>query len=288
MSGPLPQASPPREKRKLMAELFFSFFRKAVINLHSFWEQVIKAMASKARAFVGCRCRHCFVTGDWAAGVLVRSQRKPTRRPREPTRPKNPNLSTLISLNSHFLSPSNLQQLCVARPQHRPMLKIGDDGVQTSEGYIWQLKTAAKDKDGWEASQGKSSMSSTFTRITFIIANKGRIAQNHVCRDAKRYVYRNVKFSQRQQFWNVRLHIYWLYSPRQTYNQPSSIPISLSESVRSRLIHSLDRWHFEPHRLPDEENLACTLLLFEALFRIEGMQEAVPLTMRQCSFSHIH
>lgn len=59
-----------------------------------------------------------------------------------------------------------------------------------------------------------------------------------------------------------------------------SVPTNLSESVRSRLIHSLDRWYFEPHRLPDEEVLACTLLLFEALFRIEGMKEAVPLTMR--------
>ena len=64
----------------------------------------------------------------------------------------------------------------------------------------------------------------------------------------------------------------------------SSIPTNLSESVKSRLIHSLDRWYFEPHRLPDEETLACTLLLFEALFRIEGMREAVPLTMRQCFF----
>ena len=63
-----------------------------------------------------------------------------------------------------------------------------------------------------------------------------------------------------------------------------SIPANLSESARSRLIHSLDRWYFEPHRLPDEEVLACTLLLFEALFRIEGMREAVPLTMRKCLF----
>ena len=56
--------------------------------------------------------------------------------------------------------------------------------------------------------------------------------------------------------------------------------------MRSRLIHSLDRWYFEPHRLPDEEVLACTLLLFEALFRIEGMREAVPLTMRLCLLQH--
>jgi hypothetical protein len=65
-----------------------------------------------------------------------------------------------------------------------------------------------------------------------------------------------------------------------------SNPTNLSESVRSRLIHSLDRWYFEPHRLPDEEVLACTLLLFEALFRIEGMREAVPLTIRSCLCLH--
>ncbi|KAF8815738.1 HD-domain/PDEase-like protein [Phlegmacium glaucopus] len=66
-------------------------------------------------------------------------------------------------------------------------------------------------------------------------------------------------------------------------NSLDIIPTNLSESVKSRLIHSLDRWYFEPHRLPDEETLACTLLLFEALFRIEGMREAIPLTMQQIS-----
>ena len=71
------------------------------------------------------------------------------------------------------------------------------------------------------------------------------------------------------------------YNPLDSYRSNAT---NLSESVRSRLIHSLDRWYFEPHRLPDEEVLACTLLLFEALFRIEGMREAVPLTMRLCLF----
>ncbi|KAF8960363.1 hypothetical protein BDZ97DRAFT_1321749 [Flammula alnicola] len=60
-------------------------------------------------------------------------------------------------------------------------------------------------------------------------------------------------------------------------------PAELPESVRSRLIYSLDRWHFEPHKLPDEELIECTLILFEALFRVEGMQEVIPLSMHQIS-----
>jgi len=33
--------------------------------------------------------------------------------------------------------------------------------------------------------------------------------------------------------------------------------------------------------LPDEEAIACSLILFEALFRVEGMKEAVPISMRE-------
>ncbi|KIM46927.1 hypothetical protein M413DRAFT_63747, partial [Hebeloma cylindrosporum] len=66
-------------------------------------------------------------------------------------------------------------------------------------------------------------------------------------------------------------------------NSLNSPPPDVPDSVRSRLIHSLDRWHFEPHNLPDEEAIACSLILFEALFRVEGMKEAVPLSMQQIS-----
>ena len=58
-------------------------------------------------------------------------------------------------------------------------------------------------------------------------------------------------------------------------------PPDVPDSVRSRLIRSLGRWHFEPHILPDEEAIACSLILFESLFRVEGMKEAVPLSMRE-------
>jgi hypothetical protein len=52
-----------------------------------------------------------------------------------------------------------------------------------------------------------------------------------------------------------------------------------------RLIHSLDDWGFEPHKLPDEEVYTCCIILFEALFRIRGMQDAVgrEITLKQIS-----
>ncbi|KAG5646346.1 hypothetical protein DXG03_003669 [Asterophora parasitica] len=57
----------------------------------------------------------------------------------------------------------------------------------------------------------------------------------------------------------------------------------LTLDTRHRLIRSLERWHFEPHKLPEEELLACTLILFEALYRIEGMEEAIGVSMKQVS-----
>ncbi|KAJ3543261.1 hypothetical protein NMY22_g3212 [Coprinellus aureogranulatus] len=68
-------------------------------------------------------------------------------------------------------------------------------------------------------------------------------------------------------------------------NEHSSeyVPMSLSNSARSRLIRSLDCWHFEPHRLPEEEILACSIILFEVLYRIEGMEEAVGVPLTQVS-----
>ncbi|TFY76874.1 hypothetical protein EWM64_g7139 [Hericium alpestre] len=53
----------------------------------------------------------------------------------------------------------------------------------------------------------------------------------------------------------------------------------IPDKTRRRLIRSLDSWHFEPHKLPDEEVLFCSLILFEALFRIEGLPEAVQVSI---------
>ena len=58
-----------------------------------------------------------------------------------------------------------------------------------------------------------------------------------------------------------------------------SIPTGLSTETRFRLIQSLESWKFEPHKLPEEELLACTLILFEGLYRIEGIEEAVGVSL---------
>lgn len=53
----------------------------------------------------------------------------------------------------------------------------------------------------------------------------------------------------------------------------------ISDLTRLRLIQSLDSWDFEPHKLLDDEVLACAELIFESLFRREGMKEAISVTL---------
>ena len=57
--------------------------------------------------------------------------------------------------------------------------------------------------------------------------------------------------------------------------------VDMEPETGARMIHSLSSWHFEPHKLPEEEVLACTYILFEALFRIQGMQDAVGVSLRK-------
>ncbi|EPQ52062.1 HD-domain/PDEase-like protein [Gloeophyllum trabeum ATCC 11539] len=57
----------------------------------------------------------------------------------------------------------------------------------------------------------------------------------------------------------------------------------LTAEARRRLIRSLDSWNFEPHKLPDEEIIACTLILFESLYRMEGMQEDLSVPLQRLS-----
>jgi hypothetical protein len=52
----------------------------------------------------------------------------------------------------------------------------------------------------------------------------------------------------------------------------------VSPETRQRLIYSLDSWNFEPHKLPEDEGLAAALILFEALFHMEGMEEDIGCT----------
>ncbi|KAJ7031982.1 hypothetical protein C8F04DRAFT_1396898 [Mycena alexandri] len=56
----------------------------------------------------------------------------------------------------------------------------------------------------------------------------------------------------------------------------------LPPETRAALIQSLDGWNFEPNTLPTEDHVAaCAVLIFEALFRIEGMEEAVGVKLAQ-------
>lgn len=57
--------------------------------------------------------------------------------------------------------------------------------------------------------------------------------------------------------------------------------VSLDRGTHERLIHSLSSWHFEPHKLPEEEVIACSYILFEALYRIENMQETVSVSLSE-------
>ncbi|KAF7316276.1 High-affinity phosphodiesterase [Mycena indigotica] len=58
----------------------------------------------------------------------------------------------------------------------------------------------------------------------------------------------------------------------------------LAAESRAGLIAKLDGWNFEPQSLPSEDHVAeCAVLIFEALFRIKGLQEAVGVSLDQIS-----
>ncbi|KAH9848356.1 HD-domain/PDEase-like protein [Lenzites betulinus] len=86
------------------------------------------------------------------------------------------------------------------------------------------------------------------------------------------------------------------YVPLAVHSRPCShIPQSycvlsdLDRDAQERLVHSLSSWHFEPHKLPEEEVIACSYILFEALYRIENMQEtvSVPLSSIATFLQHL-
>ena len=45
------------------------------------------------------------------------------------------------------------------------------------------------------------------------------------------------------------------------------------DEMRIHAIETLDSWNFEPSKLPEEEVLVCTIILFEALLCKEGMED---------------
>lgn len=59
-----------------------------------------------------------------------------------------------------------------------------------------------------------------------------------------------------------------------------SVSPDFSPETRAQLIASLQGWNFEPSTLASEDHVAaCAILFFEALFRIEGMEQAVGISM---------
>ncbi|CAE6435846.1 unnamed protein product [Rhizoctonia solani] len=80
-------------------------------------------------------------------------------------------------------------------------------------------------------------------------------------------------------------HIPFAYSvddPPQANGTPTPYTSPTPDPVhREHLISLLDRWEFEPHKLSDEDVLACAGLLFEAAFEIDGLQEDVGVGLDQ-------
>jgi hypothetical protein len=65
-----------------------------------------------------------------------------------------------------------------------------------------------------------------------------------------------------------------------------SDPPKLSQEDRERLVKSLESWYFEPLNMPEHELLACVLFLFQVLFRIEGMKDAIKIDMGKSASWH--
>ncbi|KAG9309586.1 hypothetical protein JVU11DRAFT_10567 [Chiua virens] len=68
-----------------------------------------------------------------------------------------------------------------------------------------------------------------------------------------------------------------------THYDTDPSPIEIPPETRRRLIRRLDSWHFEPHKLPDEEVLFCAQILFESLFQIENMQHDTGVSLSDIS-----
>lgn len=66
----------------------------------------------------------------------------------------------------------------------------------------------------------------------------------------------------------------------------STYPVVLDET-RIQAIETLDSWNFEPSKLPEEEVLVCTTILFEALLSKEGMEDEINISLgRLPSYPH--
>ncbi|CCL98761.1 uncharacterized protein FIBRA_00766 [Fibroporia radiculosa] len=85
---------------------------------------------------------------------------------------------------------------------------------------------------------------------------------------------------------DVRAHTETIVHQESVQSPPFT---ALDQTTRHRLVLSLSSWNFEPHKLPEEEIVACSYILFEALFRIQGMEDAVgvPLARLASFLSHL-
>lgn len=63
-----------------------------------------------------------------------------------------------------------------------------------------------------------------------------------------------------------------------TANNSSTSPVILDET-RNRAIETLDSWNFEPSKLPEEDVLVCTIILFETLLCKEGMEDEINISL---------
>lgn len=56
----------------------------------------------------------------------------------------------------------------------------------------------------------------------------------------------------------------------------------MSDETRTKLVELLNTPAFEPHKLLPEEVLMCSLMLFETLFQVDGLQEAAGVSLGLC------
>lgn len=56
----------------------------------------------------------------------------------------------------------------------------------------------------------------------------------------------------------------------------------MSDETRTKLVGLLNTTAFEPHKLLPEEVLMCSLMLFETLFQVDGLQEAAGVSLSLC------
>lgn len=101
-----------------------------------------------------------------------------------------------------------------------------------------------------------------------------------VCRIALRNVHPDADNRHPSRYGSVRLPLSLAFLTPS--NVSSRFPIEIPPETRIRLIRGLDSWHFEPHKLPDEEVLFCAQILFESLFQMENMQNDTGVSLSQC------